>query len=200
MTANTIVSSTNDHGPFKLWCDDLRPANILINENLQIVGIIDWEFTYAAPAEFSQASPWWLLLEQPEYWPGGIEAWENTFETRLKTSIKVLTEREETFMQRGRLKQDQRLSGPMRRSWDNGDFWVTYAARKNFAFDMIFWKKIDQRFFGPYTVPEENRWEKRIELLSDEERQCMEEVVSRQLEHMETRTLAWEPQELYSGV
>lgn len=25
-------------------------------------------------------------------------------------------------MQRNRLKQDQRLSGPMRWSWDNGDF------------------------------------------------------------------------------
>lgn len=79
-------------------------------------------------------------------------------------------------------------------------FWVTYATRKDFAFDMILWKKIDQRFFGPCTVPQENRWEKRVELLSDEERQCMEEVVSRQLKYMETRTLAWEPREVYSGV
>ena len=53
-----LVSSKNDHGPFKMWCDDLRPAHILINENLQIVGIIDWEFTHAAPVEFSQAPPW----------------------------------------------------------------------------------------------------------------------------------------------
>jgi hypothetical protein len=40
-------------GPFKIWCDDLRPANVLLNENMQIVGVVDWEFTYAAPAEFS---------------------------------------------------------------------------------------------------------------------------------------------------
>jgi len=24
-----------------------------------------------------------------------------------------------------------------------------YAARNNFAFDVIYWKKIDRRFFGP---------------------------------------------------
>jgi len=45
-------ASVNDHGHFKLWCDDIRPANLLINEDLQIVGVIDWEFTHAAPVEY----------------------------------------------------------------------------------------------------------------------------------------------------
>ncbi|KAB8257007.1 hypothetical protein BDV32DRAFT_140774 [Aspergillus pseudonomiae] len=105
-----LTHSTNDHGPFKIWCDDLRPSNVL-------------EFTYAAPVEFSHAPPWWLLLEQPEYWPDGIEAWTKAFETRLQTFLKVQTEREETAMQRGRLRLEQRLSGPMRQSWVNGDCW-----------------------------------------------------------------------------
>ncbi|KAJ5579805.1 uncharacterized protein N7459_005790 [Penicillium hispanicum] len=55
-----------ENGPFKLWCDDLRPANILLNGDLQVVGVVDWEFTYAAPVEFSYAPPWWLLIETPE--------------------------------------------------------------------------------------------------------------------------------------
>ncbi|BCR82773.1 phosphotransferase family protein [Aspergillus chevalieri] len=193
-----LTQSTNDHGPFKIWCDDLRPSNVLVNKNLQIVGVIDWEFTYAAPVEFSHAPPWWLLLEQPEYWPDGIEAWVEAFESRLQTFLKVLTEREETAIQRGRLRQEQRLSGPMRQSWVNGDFWVTYAARKNFAFDTIFWKNLDHRFFGSCTVAEENRWAKRIGLLSEEESQCMEQVVSLKLGQMEKRALAWEPEEVYT--
>jgi hypothetical protein len=64
LTASTM---NHDSGPFKLWCDDLRPSNVLLNAVLQVVGVIDWEFTYASPAEFSSAPPWWLLLEQPEY-------------------------------------------------------------------------------------------------------------------------------------
>ena len=193
-----LNTSLDDHGPFRIWCDDLRPSNILVNENNQIVGVIDWEFTYAAPVEYSHAPPWLLLLEQPEYWPDGIEAWEKEFKSRLQTFLKVLIEREEAAIQQGRLSQDQRFSGPMRQSWENGDFWITYAASKNFAFDSIFWKKLDPLFFGPSTVAEEHRREERIGLLSEEERQCMEQVVDRKLEQMQERALAWEPEEVYT--
>jgi hypothetical protein len=46
-----------DKGFFKLWCDDFRPANILLDEGLRIIGVVDWEFTHAAPVEFSFAAP-----------------------------------------------------------------------------------------------------------------------------------------------
>ncbi|OOF91237.1 hypothetical protein ASPCADRAFT_10037 [Aspergillus carbonarius ITEM 5010] len=183
-----------DSGSFKLWCDDLRPSNVLLNADLQVVGVIDWEFTYAAPAEFSSAPPWWLLLEQPEYWPDGIEEWTRVYDYRLQTFLKVLIEREETLIQSGRLSEEQRLSGPMRQSWRSGDFWISYAARKNFAFDAIFWQKLDERFFGPTGRPE-NSWEKRIELLDDKQKQEMESLVEKKLEGMKSRILAWEPDE-----
>lgn len=152
-----LDASVHDHDSFKIWCDDLRPTNILINEDLQIVGIIDWEFTYIAPVEYTHAAPWWLLLEQPEYWPDGIETWEMAFESRLQTFLRVPFEYEETAIQRGRLIEDQRLSRPMRQSWANGDFWITYAARKNFAFDLLFWKKLNPLFFRSSTVPKKHR-------------------------------------------
>lgn len=31
-----------------------------------------------------------LLLEQPEYWPDGIKAWETAFKSHLQTFLKVL--------------------------------------------------------------------------------------------------------------
>lgn len=191
-----LTSSTHDAGPFKLWCDDFRPSNVLVNANLQIVGVVDWEFTYAAPVEFSTSPPWWLLLEQPEYWPdGGIEMWARAFEKRLRTFLKVLVEREDFAIRAGRLTEDQRLSGPMRQSWETGDFWITYAARKNFAFDAVFWQSIDSRFFGPGTEMED-RWRDRLGLLSDQERKDMESLVTRKLQEMEDRVLKWEPDEL----
>ena len=187
----TASTRNSDAGPFKLWCDDLRPSNVLLNADLQVVGVVDWEFTYAAPAEFSSASPWWLLLEQPEYWPDGLEAWTEVYEHRLQTFLKVLTEREDALMHSGRLDEEQRLSGPMRASWQSGDFWISYAARKSFAFDSIFWRKLDPRFFGPGETPEDS-WEKRLELPDEKEKMSMEPLVQQKLDDMKERVLAWD--------
>lgn len=102
---------------------------------MQIVGGVDWEFTYAAPAEFSYVPPWWLLIESPEFWPNGIEDWTTVFDYRLKTFLKAMKDSEDTAIQKGRLKEDQQLSGPMQQSWESGNFWNMYAALPSFAFD-----------------------------------------------------------------
>jgi hypothetical protein len=36
-------------GPFRLWCDDFRPANVLLGPDDDVAAVIDWEFTYAGP-------------------------------------------------------------------------------------------------------------------------------------------------------
>ncbi|KAI2795233.1 hypothetical protein POX_a01838 [Penicillium oxalicum] len=167
-----------EEGPFKIWCDDLRPADVLLHSDLKIAGVVDWEFTYAAPAEFSYAPPWWLLIEKPEYWPKGLEIWTRTFDHRLKTFIKVLKDCEESMIQQGRLDDHQRLSGLLH----------------SFAFDTIYWEKIDPRFFRPTQSPKE-AWKERLELLDDQERDEMEQLVARKLEEMKTRPLAWDPDE-----
>lgn len=191
-----LTFSRNDNGPFRIWCDDFRPGNVLLNENLQIVGVVDWEFTYAAPSELSLAPPWWLLLEQPEYWPGGLEAWTEVYESHLRTFLKVLVARRDAAISSGRLREDQRLSGRMRESWNSGDFWVSYAARKNFAFDAVFWQKLDRRFFGPNTnADDDKKWKERIDLLDEAETEYMEPFVNRKLEEMKERVLTWDPDE-----
>ncbi|KAK8076641.1 phosphotransferase family protein [Apiospora phragmitis] len=38
---------------FRLFSEDLRPTNVLIDKDLRVVGVIDWEFVYSAPAQFS---------------------------------------------------------------------------------------------------------------------------------------------------
>ncbi|GAA88089.1 phosphotransferase enzyme family protein [Aspergillus luchuensis IFO 4308] len=64
-SALNFLPPEDNYGPFKLFCDDLCPGNVLVNDSLQITGIIDWEFCYAAPAQFAGSIPWWLLLERP---------------------------------------------------------------------------------------------------------------------------------------
>lgn len=57
----------SNNGPFKLFSDDLRPENVLVDKDtLQITAVIDWEFCYAAPSQFAEAIPWWLTLQKPE--------------------------------------------------------------------------------------------------------------------------------------
>ncbi|OAA44792.1 phosphotransferase family protein [Metarhizium rileyi] len=130
-----LLSDENDGGPFTIWCDDLRPSNSLLDANLQIVGVIDWEFSYAAPNEFTFAPPWWLLLEQPEYWTEGLDNWIERYESCLLIFLEAMEDCEDAALASGKIQDDQRLSYKMRESWRTSDFWTVYAARKNFAFD-----------------------------------------------------------------
>ena len=182
-----------DKGPFKLWCDDFRPANILMNKELKIVGVVDWEFTYAAPVEFSFAPPWWLLVEKPEYWPRGLDDWCNNYERRLRTFLSAMRYQEDKAIEQGRLKSTLRLSSLMKDSWETGDFWIGYAARNGFAFDLVYWHKIDQRFFGPTSSLIDDVWRQRLDSLEPEERADIERSVAIKLEEMKTRALAWDP-------
>ncbi|PYI09414.1 hypothetical protein BO78DRAFT_394913 [Aspergillus sclerotiicarbonarius CBS 121057] len=189
-----LTTPSHETGPFKLWCDDFRPANVLLNKHNNIAGVIDWEFTYAAPVEFSHAPPWWLLIERPELWTKGIEDWTNQFDHRLNTFLNALKNCEDTMIQQGRITEPQRLSGPMLRSWESGDFWIMYAALNSFAFDAIYWQKIDPRFFEHTEDPEE-AWKDRLHLLDEEEKTQMEKLVTHKLEDMKTRVLSWDPDE-----
>ncbi|BDD57632.1 hypothetical protein MAP00_002979 [Monascus purpureus] len=174
-----------DQGPFKFFCDDFRPANVLANSQcgFKSVGAIDWEYSYAAPVEFVHSPPSWLLLERPEYWKGGLEDWTQTYEKRLSVFLQELQKKEDNLIEREILTEGDRLSQHMLKSWQNGDFWVCYAARRSWAFDMVYWAKIDRRFFG------DGNLEDRLNLLSTEERDALDDFVKRKLEEKDARTL-----------
>jgi hypothetical protein len=48
---------------FRFWGDDLRPGNVLLDEKGEVVGVVDWEYTYFAPETYHLNPPWWLLGE-----------------------------------------------------------------------------------------------------------------------------------------
>jgi aminoglycoside phosphotransferase (APT) family kinase protein len=190
LASQSRLSSGSSSEASKLFCCDLRPSNVLVNKDFKIVAVIDWEFTYAAPADFAYSPPWWLLLEAPEYWSAGLSDWAVTYEPRLRTFLRVLETREEAAMQSGTLDHQQRLSQRMRESWENGQFWVNYAARKSWAFDALFWSWIDAKYFG------EGDWfEDRIQLLEEKELKGIEEFVRRKLEERKKRILYYEDTE-----
>ncbi|KAF3481571.1 uncharacterized protein GIQ15_04330 [Arthroderma uncinatum] len=178
---------TPDHREFKLFCDDLRPTNILLDENSKVVAVIDWEFTYTAPSEFTYSPPWWLLLETPEDWPSGISDWVATYDSRLKIFLRAMVSHEDIAIRDGRLSEEERLSERMYNSWNSGAFWVNYGLRKSWALDII-WPYIDRKIFGG-----EETHEQRIALLAsriqftDDEHKEMDAFVQRKLRESETR-------------
>jgi hypothetical protein len=90
----------------------------------------------------------------------------------------------------------RRLSDQMQRSWESGDFWVVYAILHSFAFDAIYWQKIDRRFFGPTETDDPSEaWKERLNLLDQNQKADMERLVTRKLEEIEDRVLAWDPDE-----
>lgn len=135
-------SSSASPESFKLCCEDLRPSNVLVDRDLRIVGVVDWEFTYAAPAQFTFNPPWWLLLREPDYWPDGYVDWMQQYERRLKTFLRAL-EAEESKKESAEIarqmdelslvddKRKKSLSEFMRESWDTGTYWLSYAVRKS---------------------------------------------------------------------
>ena len=51
--ARGTLPAPDSSGPFRLWSDDFRPANILVDEEDNIIGAVDWEFAYVGPTQFS---------------------------------------------------------------------------------------------------------------------------------------------------
>jgi len=81
----------------------------------------------------------------------------------------------------------------MKTSWESGEFWLSYAARKSWAFDAIFWEEINT---NPRFFKHNSGYKEGLKMLSDEERDGMEDFVRRKLKESETRTLHdWDKEE-----
>ncbi|KAK3312344.1 hypothetical protein B0H66DRAFT_578502 [Apodospora peruviana] len=141
-TPGATLPAPDGSNSFRLWCDDFRPNNVLVDkEDDKIVGV-------------------------PEMWEDGLDDCASVYEKRLETFLSEMEKAEKDF-------------------WETGRFWVNYAARKSWAFDAIYWKYIDGRFFGKrehHIGPKEQFWKSRIDLLSEREREAMEPLVQIKLE------------------
>jgi hypothetical protein len=204
---------------FRLWIDDLRPHNILVDADLNIVGVIDWEWAYFAPESFVHDPPWWLLLSRPDYWRDTVLDFTEHFVRALGVFCRALRAEEDLASQtengdgQGEEEKDGwslgqhiqalnsrgdevRLSDRMRRNWESGTFWANYAARKCYGFDPVFWEFLDERFFGENV---EGGYEGRMHLLPEKVKRRMELVVERKVEERkEEKIVDWELEEARS--
>lgn len=189
------ASASSESETFKFWCDDIRPNSVLLDNDLKVVGVIDWEWSYFVPASFASDPPWWLLLAKPEYDSDGFDSWVERYPAQLEIFLKMLEEEEKEPAQPKKASITEKLakvnlqdsdtrplSVRMRESWETGDFWINYAARKPYAFDPAFWKQIDVRFFGPN---ERGGYENRLSLLPEKVRRRMEWLAKQKMKEKE---------------
>ena len=57
-TKETWLDHTLDNGPFVLAHGDLEPHNIMVNENMDIVALLDWEWSRVVPLQFFMPPTW----------------------------------------------------------------------------------------------------------------------------------------------
>ncbi|KAI1112229.1 hypothetical protein F5Y14DRAFT_422521 [Nemania sp. NC0429] len=175
----SALGEEEDSPTFRIYSEDLRPANVLLDKDFNVSGVIDWEFAYVAPAAFSFDPPWWLLLGKPEDWPGGYEGWMKSYEPRLRLFLRVLEEEESKTQgipteEPPRAGPSTPLSQRMRRSWESKTWMINYAARNDRAFDYLYWKYLDSRFFGPN---ENQNHRARLSLFTKKEIEMIESFV-----------------------
>jgi aminoglycoside phosphotransferase (APT) family kinase protein len=145
----------NNNGPFKLYCDDLQPSNMLADpETLKVKAILDWEYTLALPAQFTYDPPWWLILKGPDVWLErySIKEFVTRYESKLEIFLRAL-ERVES----GLPPTSPTLSSRMRDSWRSGQFWFDYGIRKSLDVDDIYWGAFHQE--GDDVLSEEQQKE-----------------------------------------
>ncbi|KAI1655445.1 hypothetical protein F4813DRAFT_381989 [Daldinia decipiens] len=177
-----------DDSSFRLYSEDLRPSNVLIDKDDHVVGVIDWEFAYAAPAQFSFDPPWWLLLKSPEYWDDGYTSWMEACEPRLETFLREKDRYEiagDTITSSS-LEEDVPLSQRMRNSWEKRTWMINYTARNSWAFDFIFWRFLDTEYFGDN---EEGDHHARLSFLTQQQIEAMEPFVKMKIEESKERSL-----------
>ncbi|CAL5868923.1 uncharacterized protein PFLUO_LOCUS3151 [Penicillium psychrofluorescens] len=145
--ALNFIDRDDNYGPFKLFCDDLCPGNVLVDDSLRLVGVIDWEFCYAAPAQFAGSIPWWLLLQRPHTIISyqGPDAFFDAYLPKAELFLQVLQQKEE---ERDTSPSDNRLSYRMRQSIHNKTAWFTLACRKVASVDLIYWDMLDGFCWG----------------------------------------------------
>ncbi|KAL9626481.1 MAG: hypothetical protein Q9164_007871, partial [Protoblastenia rupestris] len=140
-----------DAGPFKPFCDDLQPSNMLADpKSLQITAVLDFEFTNTMPAQFAYDPPWWLLLLGPDMWleRRTFEEFLTRYEPRMEQFLRALTRVEAISESRGEQAGEPRLSTRMRDSWRTGRFWFDYGIRKSLDVDAVYWAALHKGSTG----------------------------------------------------
>ncbi|TGJ85061.1 hypothetical protein E0Z10_g3675 [Xylaria hypoxylon] len=121
-----------DNGPFKFMCDDFQPTNMIVDneQDLKIIAVIDWEWSYAAPAQVVHSTPSWLLIESPNNWPSVDEKLVR-FNKYLELYTRILEEEEQKVLG-DNVREDEKPSVLLRECQRQGRQWFHFILLRGF--------------------------------------------------------------------
>jgi hypothetical protein len=120
------IEKKYDNGPFKLICDDLGLANMIVKskDDLTIIGLVDLEWSYIGPAQLFGSTPWWLLQDRLNNWDTSLDKESPEIVARffkyLKIFKRVLEEEEERMPGN----EEKELSNLVKWSEASGTMWL----------------------------------------------------------------------------
>lgn len=186
-----LVHGDYDRCKFKLICDDLGLANLIVRsrEDLTVVGVVDLEWSYIGPAQLFGSAPWWLLQDRPVN-----SAWDckdgeppkiaSRYFKYLDIFVRVLEEEEEKMPEH----KERELSGLVKWSQASGAMWLHmlllsgFNDHRNFPFTQLRrhsgaseWARREKEFdnaeeleaFAARKVRDLDRYDEALEKLED---------------------------------
>ncbi|CAG8920394.1 unnamed protein product [Penicillium salamii] len=165
-----FVNAKYDRCKFKLICDDLGLANVIVRgtEDLTIVGLVDLEWSYIGPTQLFGSAPWWLLQDRPvnSEWDCVDEELPkigSRYFRYLEIYIRILEE-EESKMQGH---EERELSSLVKWSQASGAMWLHMLLSSGFNDEQSFpftqlcahmgateWAKRGVEFYNPKELEE----------------------------------------------
>jgi hypothetical protein len=112
-----------DRGPFKLTCDDFQPTNMIVNneQELKVIAVIDWEWSYTAPAQMVNSTPSWLVIQSPHIW-ATVDDRLTRFNKHLEIYTRILEEEEPKILMNS-IHDDHKPSKILRATQEKGLQW-----------------------------------------------------------------------------
>lgn len=161
-----FIHNEYDHTKFKIICDDLGLANLMVRsrEDLTVIGVVDLEWSYIGPAQLFGSAPWWLLMDRPtnQAWDcdNGEPARITTRYFRYLDIFKRVLEQEEA---RAPGHENKELSSLVRWSEHSGAMWLHMVLSAGF----------NDRCTFPFTMLVQHvgtdEWERRETDVSEDE-------------------------------
>lgn len=131
--APQFVSAEFDHGPFVLMHGDLSQQNILVDEDYNISGVIDWEWSITLPLQL-------FLTPPPALHPYKIPTPAELEGKEKELFLCDVGEYLECFRVRETLVSTNcRLSSIMSEDWKSGKYWFHSALMNLWDLDYPFW-------------------------------------------------------------
>lgn len=158
------VLAGHDIRPFKLTCDDFQPTNMIVNnkQDLKVIAVIDWEWSYTAPAQLVNSTPAWLVIESPNAW-ASVDERLARFNKHLELYTQILEEEEPKVLGDG-VSKGQKPSTMLHACRKDGRQWFHFIILRGFN--------------GPTCVPfiklreETKDWDELVAAIPEEDIDC----------------------------